>query len=64
MSGIPGISVSPTPFPANIIASITLPSMFFTHSIVPLQSFVGSRFRSKIIGDPTLSKRQCGGSPA
>jgi hypothetical protein len=65
MSGIRGIkTVSPSPFPVKIVASITLPSIFFTHSLVPLQSFGGSRFSSKIIGDPTLSKRRCGGNPA
>jgi hypothetical protein len=65
MSGTHGINtVSPSPFPVKIVASITLPSNFFIHSLVPLQSFGGSRFRSKIIGDPTLSKKQCGGNPA
>jgi hypothetical protein len=65
MSGIRGIqTVSPSPFLFKIVASITLPSIFFTHRLVPLQSFGGSRFRSKIIGDSNLSKRRCGGNPA
>jgi hypothetical protein len=47
MSGIRRIkTVLPSPVPVKIVASITLPSIYFTHSLVPLQSFGGSRFRS------------------
>jgi hypothetical protein len=46
MSGIRGIkTVSPSSFPVKIAASITLPSIFFTHSLVPLHSFRGSMLR-------------------
>jgi hypothetical protein len=49
MTCIHGIkTVLPSPFPVKIVASITLPSIFFTYSLVPLQSFCGSRFRSLI----------------
>jgi hypothetical protein len=65
MSGIFGIkTVLLSLFPIKIVASITLPSIFFTHSLVSLQSFGGSKFRNKIIGDSTLSKRRSGGNPA
>jgi hypothetical protein len=62
--GIRGINTSyPFALPVNMVASKTFGISFFTHSLVPLHSFGGSRFLNNIIGDPTFEVKLCGGIP-
>jgi hypothetical protein len=47
--------------PVNMVASMMFGISLFTHSLVPLHSFGGSRFLNNSIGDPTLKVKLCGG---
>ena len=62
--GIRGIKTSsPFPFPVNNVPSITLGSNLLMHNRVPLHRIGGFILRSRIIGDPILSRSLCGGIP-
>jgi hypothetical protein len=46
-----------------MVASMMFGISLFTHSLVPLHSFGGSRFLNNSIGDPTYKVKLCGGIP-
>ena len=65
--GIIGIrgrrTTSPSNLPFKIIASRTLPIIFFMTNLVPLHSLGAFKFRSKMIGEPIFNRKLCSGIP-